>query len=98
MTSFDLKILSTRPIHIGQIIEKECKKQNKSISWLANQINCDRRNVYDIFSRESLNTHLLYKISRVLGCDFFALYSEALSKCCDGLTIERKSDHIQTVI
>ncbi len=31
--------------------------------------------VYDIYERESIDTDLLNKISKVLSCDFFSLYS-----------------------
>ena len=65
-------------IQIGKLIQEELRAQNKSVSWLSEQLNCDRRNVYDIFSRTYIDTGLLYRISLVLQKDFFEYYSETL--------------------
>lgn len=66
------------PVTIGQIIEAELRRQERSVTWLSRKIHCDRRNVYDIFSRSYIDTGLLYLISQALGCDFFKYYSESL--------------------
>ncbi len=65
-------------IHIGHLIRQELIRQERSPSWLARKINCERTNIYDIFERVSINTDLLAKISRVLDYDFFALYSTTI--------------------
>ncbi len=67
-------------IHIGDLIRQELIRQDRTPTWLARKINCERTNVYDIFERTSINTDLLAKISQVLDCDFFALYSTTLRK------------------
>lgn len=68
-----------RPLpHIGRAIEKELKSQNKSVVWLADAINCDRRNVYDIFTRINIDAQLLMRISLILQKDFFIYYSRLL--------------------
>lgn len=46
--------------HIGQIIEKELHRQERSVTWFARRLYCDRTNVYNIFRRQSLGTELLY--------------------------------------
>lgn len=51
------------------------QRQGRSASWLAQQICCERRNVYKIYSRASLDTELLLRISRALNHDFFRYYS-----------------------
>ncbi|MFR9603416.1 MAG: hypothetical protein SNG02_06045 [Rikenellaceae bacterium] len=61
--------------HIGKIIEAELKRQRRSVTWLAQQLYCDRTNVYSIFKRQSLDTKLLFRISLLLKCDFFKEYS-----------------------
>ncbi len=66
-------------IHIGHLIREELIRQERTPSWLAKKINCERTNVYDIFERSSINTELLERISAVLKYDFFALYSRGLS-------------------
>jgi len=68
-----------RPVVIGRIIEAELRRQERTVTWLSRKIHCDRRNVYDIFSRSFIDTDLLYRISVALKTDFFKYYSEALS-------------------
>ena len=67
-------------VHIGQIIEEEFHRQGRSVSWFADKLCCDRTNVYNIFKRESIDTALLYKISRLLAHDFFSYYVDDLKK------------------
>ena len=40
--------------------------------WFARRINCHRANVYDIFSRPSIDCDLLARISIALNHNFFA--------------------------
>lgn len=56
------------------------RRQERSPSWLARKINCERPNVYYIFKQESINTDLLLRISRALKCNFFIYYSEELDE------------------
>lgn len=74
----DTDISGNCPIKIGQLIEAELRRQGLGATWLGKQIHCDRRNVYDIFDREFIDTGLLFLISRVLNYDFFKVYSDIL--------------------
>ena len=65
-------------LHIGKIIEQELRDQERSVTWLSRKLYCDRRNVYDIFSRQYIDTGLLLRISIALGKDFFTYYSRIL--------------------
>ncbi len=67
-------------LQIGKIIKDQLHRQERTVTWLSRMIHCDRRNVYDIFSRASIDTDLLYKISIALRKDFFAYYSTDLQK------------------
>jgi transcriptional regulator with XRE-family HTH domain len=62
-------------INIGKKIKEEMQQRGISVSTFAKKINRSRNVVYDIFDRESIDTDLLNKISKVLNCDFFSLYS-----------------------
>lgn len=64
---------------IGQLIEEELRRQERTPTWLARKINCERSNIYYIFTLRSINTELLRQISRALGRDFFKEYSDDLS-------------------
>lgn len=57
--------------HIGKAIKKELARQERSVTWLARQLFCDRSNIYRIFQKESLDTHLLARISIILRHNFF---------------------------
>lgn len=61
----------SRMVHIGMMIELELRAQERTVSWLARKLCCNRQNVYDIFRRESIDTSLLSRISAALGHDFF---------------------------
>lgn len=67
-------------IHIGNLIEKEFRRQERSVSWLAKKLYCERTNIYDIFKRQSIDTEMLLRISEVLHHDFFQYYRNSLEK------------------
>lgn len=61
-------------VHIGQLIETELHRQERSVTWFANKLYCDRTNVYSIFKRKSIDTELLLRISCILNHNFFNYY------------------------
>lgn len=63
-------------MNIGKRIKEVLYEQDRSACWLADQIPCERSNVYNIFRRESIGIDLLYTISTKLNHDFFADLSE----------------------
>lgn len=71
-------------MHIGEAIKKELERQGKTVVWFAEQIPCHRTNVYRIFEKASIDTHLLMRISEILHHDFFTDHAKELSieNCC----------------
>jgi len=65
-------------IHIGEIIKEELHRQDRSVTWLARKLYCDRTNVYNIFKRQSIDTETLLRISAILEHDFFSYYRRRL--------------------
>lgn len=63
-------------MHIGQRIKEVLEERHSPVTWLAKEINCERTNVYNIFSRKDISTGLLQKISIILDYDFFKDLSE----------------------
>ena len=63
---------------IGELIRRELARQERTVVWFANHLSCDRTNVYRIFAKTSLDTELLYRISIVLGHNFFADLASAI--------------------
>lgn len=70
-------------IHIGKIIERELRDQGRTVTWFARSLYCDRTNVYKIFQRESVDSEMLYRISKILSHDFFKYYSRELEESCE---------------
>lgn len=67
-------------INIGQEIHDELKRQERTVSWFARKLCCERSNVYSIFKRTSIDTALLMRISVILHRDFFKEYSEMVQE------------------
>lgn len=65
---------------IGILIKEELEKQERSISWFARKLSCDRSNVYRLFQKDSIDTGLLARISILLNHDFFSDLSESIKE------------------
>lgn len=74
-------------VHVGNMVEAEFRKQGMSVTWFANLLHCDRRNVYDIFNRASIDTSLLIRISCILNVNFFDTISKTLYSIADEDTL-----------
>ncbi len=57
---------------LGELIEREVRRQQIPITKFADMICCQRNNVYKIFERSSLHVAQLRLISKVLNRNFFA--------------------------
>ena len=66
-------------IHIGSLIEQELRRQDRSVTWLASELHCDRTNVYKVFKKKSIDTKLLEDISVILQHNFFLDYAEEVN-------------------
>jgi hypothetical protein len=71
--------LHTGKIDIGSEIKNRLKTSKHSVVWFAGQLECSRTNVYKIFEKQTISTEELFRISEILGCDFFKMYSDKLS-------------------
>ena len=77
-------------IHIGELIRQRLCEIERTPTWLARKINCDRTNIYKIFQRASIDTELLSRISKALEYNFFVdLSEEQQSGACDETTTEQ---------
>lgn len=65
---------------INSLIKQEMQKQERSISWMARHLSCDRSKVYRILHSNSIDTYLLERISVLLSHDFFADLSTKLKE------------------
>jgi plasmid maintenance system antidote protein VapI len=67
-------------VAIGEIIKRELKNQGKTSVWLAEKLGCHRTNVYKIYNRNTIDSGMLFHISKLLKVDFFKYFTEALKK------------------
>ena len=67
---------TTTNLHIGQLIQEQLRKDQRSVGWLARQIPCSRNHVYKIFKKPSLDSALILRISKVMHFNFFQYYTE----------------------
>lgn len=65
---------------IGSLIKEELEQQERSISWFARKLSCDRSNVYRLFQKNSIDTELLTRISIILNRNFFVEIAENTEK------------------
>lgn len=65
-------------IHIGISIKQELERQERTVSWFARKLCCERSNVYSIFKRSSIDTDMLLRISKILHRNFFKAYVDEL--------------------
>lgn len=65
---------------IGELIKEELDRQERSVSWLARKLACDRSNVYRIFQKDSIDTSVLKRVSIILNHDFFVDLSDELKE------------------
>ena len=59
-----------KDVHIGREIERVLHERGITVTEFANRICCHRKNVYDIFTRKSIDIDRLIRISEALDYDF----------------------------
>lgn len=67
-------------VDIGLEIKCELKRQERTVSWFARKLCCERTNVYSIFKRKSIDTDMLTRISIILQRNFFTLYDSEFNE------------------
>lgn len=70
-------------IDMGRMVEDVFRRSKTggrkcNVTWLAARLNCDRRNVYDIFRRPTIDSQLLAQLSIVLEHNFFRDIAEMI--------------------
>ena len=73
-------------IHIGNLIRDELRRQGRTNQWLADQLGVERSTIQRLFNKHSIDTQQLLRISKILGKDLFAHYSQALLDVADVAT------------
>lgn len=76
-------------ISIGQEIERVFKANGMQPKVFAERIGTSPRNLYNIFSRDTIDTNLLQRISSVLQYDFFKLFKSE----SENIVLEPEGDY-----
>lgn len=71
-------------VHIGKKIKEVLRHSRIGATEFGGLINKSRTVVYDIFERDTIDTGLLQKISKVLDHNFFTYYTHDLSQVKEG--------------
>ena len=83
--------MADRKFQIGKLVQERLNYEERSVSWLARKIGCDRSNIYRIFEREHLDCELLLKLSIVLNFNFFDVYTKAYDEMKVEYTMNKKN-------
>lgn len=75
-------------VHIGKLIEEELHRQERTVTWFAKKLYCERTNVYNIFKRQSIDTELLLRISVILNRDFFIYYQKEIEDTASTMLLQ----------
>ncbi len=70
-----------KDVHIGQEIERILHDSGMPVTEFAARICCNRKNVYDIFRRKTLQIDHIIRISEVLNYDFIQNCYYDYTKC-----------------
>lgn len=65
-------------IHIGSLINKRVTEYGIDISRICNFFKCEINEIEKMYSAESLDSNTLLRWSKLLGYDFFRIYSQHL--------------------
>lgn len=67
-------------MHIGNLIREKLEEKQRTVVWLAHELSYSRTNVYKIFAKSSIDTHVLMRISQILRYDFSATTRMSLTR------------------
>ena len=69
-------------MHIGSFIRQKVEEKGMTVVEFSRQLSCTRVNAYKLFSKKSIDTDMLCRISIILEYDFFYDYSIFLKNDC----------------
>lgn len=79
---FFIPVMEMKKVHIGRMVQQELRRQGRTVTWFAQNLPCDRSNVYKMFHNESMDLSQLIRISKMLNYDF-------LKQCSDYLGLQK---------
>ena len=62
--------------HLGTFIKNKVKEKGITVAEFARRIHCTRRNIYQIYKKNSLDTDLIKRISLALEIDLLSTFNK----------------------
>ncbi|MBR1785175.1 MAG: hypothetical protein IJ760_07040 [Bacteroidales bacterium] len=66
-------------VDFGAMIGEELRRRGLPVAWFAEQMACDRSNMYRLLRRADLDSGFITRASLLLGKDFYAEASKQLA-------------------
>ncbi len=63
--------------HLGTYIKNKVKEKGITVTEFARRIHCTRRNIYQIYKKNSLDTDLIKRISHALEIDLLSTFNKS---------------------
>ncbi|WP_312508516.1 transposase [Chryseobacterium culicis] len=82
--------MNFKNIYIGQIINERVAESGIEISRICNFFKCDEEKIEEMYKAKSLETEILLRWSKLMGYDFFRLYSQHLILYAPEKTIDNR--------
>ena len=73
-------MLMNQNSHLGEYIKNKVKERGLTVSEFARRIHCTRRNIYQIYKKNSLDSNLINRISQALDIDLLSNFNKTSSK------------------
>jgi transcriptional regulator with XRE-family HTH domain len=94
--------MEANKIHIGKLIQDVVKQKKVKPVDLANQLGKTRQNIYDLYSRDSVDVKLLLELSKALNYDFVSLFTlseKSIESDTEvSISLKIKSDQLEDVL
>ncbi|MBB4805919.1 hypothetical protein HNP38_001191 [Chryseobacterium defluvii] len=81
-----------KKIHIGLLIGRRVEECQMEISRICSFFKCTEREAEQMYQLESMDSSMLLKWSKLLGYDFFRIYSQHLILYSPPVSAEKKSE------
>ena len=76
-----MNTMNPAPINICRLIKEKLDERERSVTWLARKLECDRDNLHKTLKNKiDVHTDFLFRISVAMREDFFACYSEKIKE------------------
>ena len=79
-------------LHIGQLLQQKLRDEGRSVTWLAQKLNCSRTNIYLMFKKQYIDSEMLMRLSIVMKFDFFECLSREYKIRLKSINAENKTN------